>query len=180
MDRLRLRAGEDFLKPRIVSKRVPFPACSQIGKGNAVIRVVDSKRSCKQTLNCKNRSVGFSGAREDQSLKRLRDGALDHVSRDGLQLDCALGFAKSIFFSPHECVKQAELCVACRVLRTVGDRFFQCRSGCFKVCLRARGQTLKQPDRHWKKRSPTVRKTRHATHNSACFTHSWGEKKMLF
>src|SRR6266516_7209518 len=102
MDRLRLRTGQDLLKPRIVPKRVPFPTCSQIGKGDAVIGVVDSKGSCKQTFDFRGGSVGFPGARENQSLKSLRDGTLDHVSREGLQFDRALAFAKSIFFSPHE------------------------------------------------------------------------------
>jgi hypothetical protein len=45
MDRLRLRTGQDFLKPWIASKRVPFPACPQIGERDAVIGVIDSKRS---------------------------------------------------------------------------------------------------------------------------------------
>jgi hypothetical protein len=73
MGRLWLRAGHDFLKPRIVPQRVPFPARPQIGKGDAVIDVVDRERSCEQTLNFRDGSVGFSGAREDQSLKSLRD-----------------------------------------------------------------------------------------------------------
>src|SRR5438105_13669915 len=94
MDRLRLRTGQDFLKPRIVPQRIPFPTCPQIGKSDAVIGVVESKRSCKETLNFRDGSVGFSGAREDQSLKSLRDGALDHVPRDGFQLDRAPALAK--------------------------------------------------------------------------------------
>ena len=61
MDSLRLRTGEDFLKPQIASKRVPFPTCSQIGKGDAVIGVVDSNRSCEQTLNFGNGFAGFCG-----------------------------------------------------------------------------------------------------------------------
>jgi hypothetical protein len=32
MNRLRLRTGEDFLKPRIIAQRVPFPVSPQIGK----------------------------------------------------------------------------------------------------------------------------------------------------
>ena len=79
VDRLRLRAGEDFLKSRIVPKRIPFPTCPQIGKGDAVIGVVDSQRSCEQTLKLRDGSVSFAGAREDQSLKSLRDGALKHI-----------------------------------------------------------------------------------------------------
>ena len=59
MDSLRLRTGEDFLKPQIASKRVPFPTCSQIGKGDAVIGVVDSNRSCEQTLDFGNGSADF-------------------------------------------------------------------------------------------------------------------------
>jgi hypothetical protein len=51
--------GEGFLKVRIASKRVPFPTCSQIGKGDAVIGIVDSKRSCEQTLNFRNGSADF-------------------------------------------------------------------------------------------------------------------------
>ncbi len=109
MDRLRLRAGEDFLKARIASKRVPFPSCPQIGKGDAVIGVIDSKRSCERTFDFRDGVVGFPGPREDQSLKSLCDGALDHVPSDGFQLYRAPAFAKSIVFSPHECVKQSEL-----------------------------------------------------------------------
>src|SRR6266550_5177820 len=139
MDRLRLWTGQDFLKPRIAPKRVPFPACPQVGKGDAVIGVVDSKRSCEQTLKFRDGSVGFSGAREDQSLKSLRDGALDHVPRDRFQLYCAPTFTKSIFFPSHECIKKSELCVARCVLRAVGDGFFQRWSGSFKVSSRAGG-----------------------------------------
>ncbi len=64
MNRLRLRSGEDFLKPRIAPKRVPFPTCPHVGKGDAVIGVVDSKRSCEQTPNFRDGSIGFSGARD--------------------------------------------------------------------------------------------------------------------
>jgi hypothetical protein len=88
MDRLRLRISQDFLKPRIARQRVTFPARPQIGKGDAVINVIDRQRSCEQTLEFGDGFVGFSGAREDQSLKSLRDGALDHVPRDGFQLHC--------------------------------------------------------------------------------------------
>jgi hypothetical protein len=42
MNRLRLRTGQDFLKAWVVSKRVPFPACSHVGKGDAVIDVIDA------------------------------------------------------------------------------------------------------------------------------------------
>src|SRR5437773_11378083 len=98
MDRLRLRAGQDFLKPRIVPKRIPMPTCPQVGRGDAVIGVVDSKGRCEQTLNLRDGSVGFSSAREDQSLKSLRDSALDHVPRDRLQLDRAPTFANGVFF----------------------------------------------------------------------------------
>jgi hypothetical protein len=83
MDRLRVRSGQDFLKPRIAPKRVPFPTCPQVGKGDAVIGVVESKGSCEQMLNCGNGFIGFASAREDQRLKSLRDRALDHVPRDG-------------------------------------------------------------------------------------------------
>jgi hypothetical protein len=38
---LRLRAGQDFLKPQIIAQRVPFPTCPQIGKRDAVIGVID-------------------------------------------------------------------------------------------------------------------------------------------
>ncbi len=56
----RLGAGEGFLKPRIASKRVPFPTCPQIRKSDAVIGGVDSKRSRDRILNFRNGSAGFS------------------------------------------------------------------------------------------------------------------------
>jgi hypothetical protein len=40
MDRLWFRAGQDFLKARIVSKRMPFPTHSQIRKSDAVVNVI--------------------------------------------------------------------------------------------------------------------------------------------
>ncbi|PYJ36537.1 MAG: hypothetical protein DME84_10380 [Verrucomicrobia bacterium] len=49
--RLRLGAGEDFLKSRVVPERVPFPARPQIGKADAVVGVIDGKRGRKQALN---------------------------------------------------------------------------------------------------------------------------------
>ena len=63
MNRLRLRTGQDFLKPRIAPQWVPFPTCPQVGKGDAVIGVVDSKGSCELTLDFRDGSVDFSGAR---------------------------------------------------------------------------------------------------------------------
>jgi hypothetical protein len=36
----RLGAREDFLKSQVVSKRFPFPARSQLGKGNGVVGVI--------------------------------------------------------------------------------------------------------------------------------------------
>lgn len=35
------KTGRDFLKPRIAPKRVPFPTCPQIGKGDAFVGVID-------------------------------------------------------------------------------------------------------------------------------------------
>ena len=40
----RLEVGEDFLKSRVVPKRIPFPACPQIGKRNAFVGVNDAPR----------------------------------------------------------------------------------------------------------------------------------------
>ena len=45
MNRLRLRTGQDFLKPQIIAQRVPFPACPQIGKRDAFIGVIAGKWS---------------------------------------------------------------------------------------------------------------------------------------
>jgi hypothetical protein len=44
MGRLRLGAGEDFLKSRIVPKRFPFGATPQIGKRDAIVGAIDGKR----------------------------------------------------------------------------------------------------------------------------------------
>ncbi|PYJ59517.1 MAG: hypothetical protein DME74_12395 [Verrucomicrobia bacterium] len=41
-DRLRLRAGQDFLKPRIVPKRMPLPTYPQIGKRDQSQLIVES------------------------------------------------------------------------------------------------------------------------------------------
>src|SRR6266481_1138727 len=47
MNRLRLRTDQDFLKAWVVSKRVPFPACSQVGKGDAFVGVIDAPQKSR-------------------------------------------------------------------------------------------------------------------------------------
>jgi len=40
MEEQNIRSGQDFLKPEIVPKRVPFPVCQQIGKRDGFVGVV--------------------------------------------------------------------------------------------------------------------------------------------
>ena len=44
---LRLRSRQDFLKTWVFTNRVPFPARSQIGEGDALIAVIDRERNGK-------------------------------------------------------------------------------------------------------------------------------------
>jgi len=53
------------------------------------------------------------------------------------------------------------------------------RSGCARHA-RAQIELLNAARPALEKPSPTARKTRHATQNSDCFTHSWEGKKTLF
>ena len=64
MGRLRLRSGQDFLKPRIVPKRVVFPTCPQVGKGDAVIGVVHAYKHCAALARQRTRAC-HSWLRDD-------------------------------------------------------------------------------------------------------------------
>ena len=65
MDRFRLRTNQDFLKPRIVPKRVPFPTCPQVGKGDAVSGVVDGKFTTFAPRHVRTRGVRSQNMRSN-------------------------------------------------------------------------------------------------------------------
>src|SRR5438874_12546313 len=75
------RSGDDFLEERIFTQRDPLPARSQMGKGNAVIAVIDCDRTGQESFDSRKGFVRLASARVDQCEKNLDHSALEQVPR---------------------------------------------------------------------------------------------------
>src|SRR5207248_11532972 len=115
---------------------IPLPTRSQIGDGDAVVGVLDRKRSREKPLDLRYGLIRLGCPRIDQSKKSLHFGALDHVAGDWFQLHGATSFSQRVRLSSQQSIKKTELRTPNSVLWTVQDYSFQTRTRRFKAGLR--------------------------------------------
>jgi len=72
---------EEFLKARIASDRVPFPAMFQVVDGDAVALAVDRAWHGKQMIEQRDSAIVFSHASANQRENRLRYGSVECILR---------------------------------------------------------------------------------------------------
>src|SRR5207248_6252284 len=84
------RSRDNFLKTRIVPQRIPFPALSQIRKGDAFVGIIHREWNSKETFNPAYSLVLLADVDADQSVEIFYDSPLDDIMRDGLEFHRAL------------------------------------------------------------------------------------------